>query len=338
MGADMLVKDLIAAIEMHADPAQAADWDQSGMQVAGSKDEINRLALTLDPQPESIRKALEWNADFILTHHPLSLTPQLPNKNNDLHRIYSLLLQSGVGLYSAHTSLDVQTMGPVGWLAQALGCTAIRPVQPIQEQARIWICMDCSLLSPSALDQIVTGSACLEWTISDTECCALTRESQAEQIVGILAENTDLELVRMVKTLSVQSQQGYGVLGRLPEPVSWTEMAQTLAGCLPCPAWTTTGSPPDSIQTLGYCPGSGMDFAAKAFAQGADIYLSGDLKYHQAQQIEPLGLTLDVGHFALEEQMMAAWAKALEHEFMDQDLKVVFIPGHNPMSLKTCLA
>jgi dinuclear metal center YbgI/SA1388 family protein len=332
----MLTKDLIATIELHADPAQAADWDQSGMQVAGSKDKINRLALTLDPHPESIRKALDWNADFILTHHPLSLTPQLPKKRDDLHLIYSLLLQSGAGLYSAHTSLDVQTMGPPGWLAQALGCTKIQPILPIQEQAKMWICMNCSLLPPSALDQIITNPACLEWTTLDTECCILTFETQAEQIVSILAENTDLEMVRTKKTLSIHSRQGYGVLGRLPEPLSWPEMAQTLAKNLPCAAWTKTGLPPDRIQILGYCPGSGMDFAAKAFAQGADIFLSGDLKYHQAQQIEPLGLTLDVGHFALEETMMAAWARTLEHEFADQDLEVTFIPGHNPMTMEIC--
>lgn len=310
------------------------------MQVAGGKEQIHRLAVTLDPRPEAVHKALDLNADFILAHHPLTLTPSLPSQRDDLQLIYSVLFQSKVGLYSAHTSLDVQTLGPVGWLARILQCTSLRPIQPIQEPNRLWICLNCSLLPPSALDQLIIHPACLEWTMSDTECCLLVPEAQAEAILQILAGNTTLERVRAVKALPVHIRQGYGIMAQLPEPMTWPELAQSLASHLPCAAWTRTGSAPDTIHTLAYCPGSGMDLAGKAFAQGADIYLSGDLKYHQAQEIEPLGLTLDVGHFSLEEQMMSTWAQVLGQEFADQklDVEVFFIPGHDPMIVETCPA
>ena len=332
----MHIKDLIQCIENHADPALAADWDPSGMQVAGTKDHIHRLALTLDPRPETVRKALDWNADFILSHHPLTLTPRLPKHNDDLHLIYTLLLQSGAGLYSAHTSLDVQTLGPAGWLARALRCSGIRPIHPIQEQARIWICMNCSLLPPAALDHLVTHPACLEWTTTDTECCLLVPEAQADNILRILADNTTMERVRAVKSLPVHIRQGFGVMAQLPEPLPWPEFSRALSSHLSCAAWTRTGTPPETIHTLAYCPGSGMDLASKAFAQGADIYISGDLKYHQAQDLESLGLTVDVGHFALEEQMMANWAHTLSREFTEQKLEVeiTFIPGHNPLHVE----
>ncbi|MDZ7761991.1 MAG: Nif3-like dinuclear metal center hexameric protein [Desulfovermiculus sp.] len=332
----MLITELIECIEKNVDPAMAADWDQSGIQVAGSKDRIHRLALTLDPRPESIRKALDWNADFVLSHHPLTLSPRLPKDRDELHKVYALLFQSGVGLYAAHTSLDVHIQGPAGWLARALRCTHIRPVHPIQPPARIWIALERSLVPPAAWDEIVNHPICLQWTISDTDCHLLVAESQVDTLLRQVSATTNLDRVRMSKTLPVRTQHGYGIMGQLPEPMTWSALSSVLSSHLSSSAWTLTGSPPDRIHTVAYCPGSGMELAVKAFAQGADIYISGDLKYHQAQEIEAWGLTLDVGHFSLEEKMMSTWAHALGEDLAQQEVEVTFIPGHNPLRTQAC--
>jgi len=332
----VLVKELIQRIEQTADPALAADWDQSGMQVAANKNDVHRLALTLDPRPENIRKALDWNADFILAHHPLTLSPQFPHKRDQLHTVYTLLFQSGAGLYAAHTSLDVQIQGPAGWLARALHCSHIRPVLPVHPPALIWISLHRSQLPPAPPDEIIHHPQCRKWTLSDTELHILVPESQVRSILHQVAEKTDLEQVRTSQTLFVRPQCGYGVIAELPEPMAGPALFSALASHLPHSAWTMTGSSPEQISTLAYCPGSGMDLAARAFALGADIYISGDLKYHQAQELEPLGLTLDVGHFSLEEKMMSTWAQSLGQDLAHNEVEVAFIPGHNPLRRKTC--
>lgn len=331
----MLIQELILCIEQSADPALAAEWDQSGMQVAGTKDQIHRLALTLDPRPDFIRQAVEWDADLILTHHPLTLSPRLPKQRDDLHSVYSLLFESGAALYAAHTSLDVQTQGPAGWLARSLSFTHIRPVHPIQPPAQVWICLNCSLLPPATLDQIMTHPSCLEWAAADEDCWVLVPETHVGSMLQILSATTALTRVRTMTTLPIQRQQGYGIIGQLPEPVTWPALADTLSSSLPRTTWSRIGKIPDLIHSVAYCPGSGMDLAAQAFAQGADIFISGDLKYHQAQEIESLGLTLDVGHFCLEEMMMSTWAQSLKQELAEQDVEVIFIPGRDPFVLET---
>lgn len=68
---------------------------------------------------------------------------------------------------------------------------------------------------------------------------------------------------------------------------------------------------------------------------GADIYISGDFKYHPALDLgwidtdapRPFAV-LDVGHFSLEEEMTKRFA-ALIAERAD-GLRVSFVPGHNP--------
>ena len=114
----MHIAEIISIIEQMAPLQGAASWDKSGLQVACRHTEVRRLAVALDPVPATIERALDEGADFILTHHPLS--PHLPNRLDNYHTVLSLLFRADAGLYAAHTSLDVQPDGPVGWLARHL--------------------------------------------------------------------------------------------------------------------------------------------------------------------------------------------------------------------------
>ncbi|MBS3780872.1 MAG: Nif3-like dinuclear metal center hexameric protein, partial [Desulfovermiculus sp.] len=215
-------------------------------------------------------------------------------------------------------------------------CSHIRPVHPVHPPALIWISLDRWQLPPSPPDEIIHHHQCIKWTLSDTELHFLVPESQVRSILRQVAEKTNLDHVRTSQTLFVRAQCGYGVMGELPEPMPCSALFSALASHLPQSAWTMTGSLPEQISTLAYCPGSGMDLGARAFALGADVFISGDLKFHQAQELEALGLTLDVGHFSLEEKMMSIWAQILEQDLAQAGVEVTFIPGHNPLRRKTC--
>lgn len=107
-------------IERIAPPQLAASWDKSGLQVASTRDDVHHVTLCLDPQPEVVELAVRNGADFILSHHPLSLAPRLPSRLDAYHSVLRHLFCANVALYAAHTSLDVNIQGPVGWLARAL--------------------------------------------------------------------------------------------------------------------------------------------------------------------------------------------------------------------------
>lgn len=127
----MLVKSVISAIEQIADPSWQAVWDKSGLQVASTRTEIGHICVCLDPLPASLEKALQSGADFILSHHPLSLKPELPNRDDNYYKALALLLRANVPLYAAHTSLDVNLAGPAGWLARVLELTDVMPLEQI---------------------------------------------------------------------------------------------------------------------------------------------------------------------------------------------------------------
>ena len=126
----MKIQELIARIEAIAPLSGAAAWDHSGVQVAGDVQDIRRLAVTIDPTPEAVASALDWGADCVLTHHPLSLEPRFPDTPGPYLDVLRLLVRAGAWLYTAHTSLDARPDGPAGWLPRALGLTGCAVLEP----------------------------------------------------------------------------------------------------------------------------------------------------------------------------------------------------------------
>lgn len=260
------VDEIIKTIEEVADPRYAASWDLSGLHVLGEKKEITKISVALDPTSYTIKKALELGSQFILTHHPTTLKPSLPNKDSEYTNILRLLFKSGAHLYCAHTSLDVNIDGPVSWLADVFELEDRIPIEPVSDQ--------------------------------------------------------EIPL------------KGFGIIGDLKKEISFANFLDILSCNLNKKFFITIGNEPQQVKRIAYCPGSGMSLAQKAFSLGAQVFISGDIKYHLAQEIEPFGCSIDVGHFILEELMMKNWAQMLKERFKDDGVEVYFIEGKEPINIK----
>lgn len=273
----MHTADIISRIERAADPRHAAAWDKSGVQIAGTAPSCVRLAVGLDPTPEFAAGALDWGAGFLLTHHPLSLAPRLPDRLDAYREVLRLVLAAGAWLYAAHTSLDVRPDGPVAWPAREFGLTGVTVLEatgPLPER-----------IDPA---RVPPGVAAL----------------------------------------------GYGLAGDLPEPLPFAVFRDRLARVTGRDVFTLAGTAPETIRRPAFCPGSGTGLADAARAARADILVTGDLKYHQAQEA-PLPI-LDVGHFCLEERMMRLFADFLAVELGPSGVEVRHFPGRDPLA--PCLA
>jgi putative NIF3 family GTP cyclohydrolase 1 type 2 len=77
------------------------------------------------------------------------------------------------------------------------------------------------------------------------------------------------------------------------------------------------------ISRIALCGGSGASLLREAARQGADLLITGDIKYHEAQEAESLGVTLiDAGHFATERLMIEGLSRQMENELAARKLAV----------------
>jgi len=128
---------------------------------------------------------------------------------------------------------------------------------------------------------------------------------------------------------------GFGQVGDLPAPLRWDDFARALAGKVRRDFWTLAGLRPESVSRVAVCPGSGSSLVPAARAAGAQVLVTGDLKYHQAldagHPATGLGV-VDVGHFALEEEMARLLAEILTAELVPAGVEVRFFPGRDPLA------
>lgn len=327
----MKALELISIIERTAIPAGAASWDKCGVQVAGRRTAVNSMAVALDPTLETVERALKLNIDFILTHHPLSMQPRYLDKVDDHFRTVAALIEHNVCLYSAHTTLDANPKGPVGWLADALHLQGRRLIEPTYRQPLDAFAFavpdnfDAALLQTwRALDGAYTAT--VQQNMVQITCTATAAPNLRSVIANDLGS---APMFICCPAPATESPLGFGCIGTLPEPMTFDGFCDSLAQVVDREFWITSGPVPGTVETVAYCTGSGSSLADAAFAMGADIFITGDVKYHSA--LDAVGCILDVGHFSLEEEMMRQFALQLGKELPDVD--IFFLPAQDPMRL-----
>lgn len=123
--------NVLLAVEELWPEALAEEWDAVGLVVGRPASEIRRIVFAVDPTLEVIEEALDWDADLLITHHPLLLkgvntVAATTSKGRAVHR----LIEGGCGLLTVHTNGDSAVGGVSDVLADALELENVNPLTP----------------------------------------------------------------------------------------------------------------------------------------------------------------------------------------------------------------
>lgn len=120
--------------------------------------------------------------------------------------------------------------------------------------------------------------------------------------------------------------ESMGRMGRLSAPLTLREFALRLKSALPVTHIRTVSAGDRLISRVALCGGSGAEFIGKAASMGADAYVTGDVRYHDAQHAVELGMhVIDAGHFGTEFPVVAALKKLLEQELAERGADVEIV-------------
>ena len=108
----MTIKELTHKLEQKYPLEKAESWDNSGLQVGRKNKAVRKVLLALDATDAVIDEAVQWQADLLLTHHPLMLDGIRKVQAESLtgHKIFSLISHD-ICHYAMHTNYDVVEMG-----------------------------------------------------------------------------------------------------------------------------------------------------------------------------------------------------------------------------------
>ena len=123
------LRDVVAALESLYPLDSAADWDRVGLVVGDLDQPVRRVLFALDPTLAVIGEAREWDADLLVTHHPLLLRGVHSVATSSAKGAsVTALVRAGVALWVGHTNADVADPGVSTVLADAVGLADQRPL------------------------------------------------------------------------------------------------------------------------------------------------------------------------------------------------------------------
>ena len=133
----------------------------------------------------------------------------------------------------------------------------------------------------------------------------------------VLANRLNLKNTEVLEF--VEEDQGIGKIGDLPKTMTLDEAITYIKTHLEMKhARLITSKPDKKVTKVAISGGSGASHMFEAKRKAADLYITGDISYHQAHDMLQLGLSaLDIGHYAEKH-----FSKALALELKDYGIDV----------------
>lgn len=331
------LQDLIGICQRLYPPLWAEEWDNPGLQVGDPQAHVHRVLVALDATADTLAEAQQRQCQLLFTHHPLLFKPlsRLVPQDPDGALVWNAVHNS-IAIFTAHTNLDRAPQGLNDALSAALN---LEQVQVLEAGASGQLVKLVVFVPQDYTDQVSdalfqggaghigaydqcsfrtqgTGTFCPGEGTQPFAGTVGQRQQEPEMRVETVVPKERLQ--RVLKKLqqahpyeevaydllpmeNPRPQVGLGRCGYLPEPMPLKELSQQVAQALHASSLRYVGEPQMAIKKVAVCGGSGMSLAKTAKQQGAQVLVTGDVKYHEAQAAQALGLAvIDAGHFATE--------------------------------------
>ena len=330
----MRVKDITAAIEAFAPLYLQESWDNSGMQVGDPESEVTGVLLCTDVREEIVDEALERGANMIISHHPLLFRglKKITGRSYQ-ERIVARAIKHDIAIYCAHTNMDSAVGGVNFKMAEKLGMTnaqVLDPQQGTQRKIIVFAPIEASAQVEKAMCDAGAGH------LGNYDNCSYTMNGTghyrplngAEPWAGEVGETHSEPEVRIevlvnkalcgrvvaamlkahpyeepafdiIDLENTDKYAGLGVIGDV-EPQDAQQFLEKVKQAFEVKSMRYSGNLNRKVSRIAMCGGAGAEFIGLAMAQGADLYITGDMKYHEFQGNEDRIILADIGHYESE--------------------------------------
>ena len=332
----MKIKEIVDALERFAPLPLQDSFDNAGLQVGLTEAAVTGALLCLDVTEDVIDEAIEKKCNVIVSHHPLLFNKlKQITGHTYIERCVMKAIQNHIVIYSAHTNMDNALNGVNFKMAEKLGLQEVEILEPKKDHL-----VKLVTYVPAAYADVVRkalfDAGC--GSIGNYDNCSFNVEGTGtfragegtHPFVGEKDENHKETEVRIETILPFNkegsavkallevhpyeepaydlfplknnwSQAGAGVIGNLPQTEDTKDFLLRVkdtfgVSCLRYNHYRGT-----SVRRIALCGGSGAFLLPLAIAQHADVFLTGEMKYHEFFGHEEEILIADMGHYESEQ-------------------------------------
>lgn len=127
----MKCSEICALLEQEYSSEYACEWDNVGLLAGRTDKEVKKILLALDATDETVRMAVEQEADMLITHHPMIFAPIRRVTDEDMvGRRLIRLIQKDISYYAMHTNYDTRGMADLAAAMLGLSeCTVLEEIK-----------------------------------------------------------------------------------------------------------------------------------------------------------------------------------------------------------------
>jgi dinuclear metal center YbgI/SA1388 family protein len=346
----MNVADLVRALEAIAPPALAADWDNVGLLVGDERSTVTRVMLAVDCTRSVLAEAVHERCEAIVSYHPSIFRP---TKRFTAGSLAYEAARAGIAIYSPHTALDAAAGGTNDLLADAVAMvepTPLRPLKAMESQVKLVTFVPHDHLESVSRAVFAAGAG----RIGDYSSCSFllrgtgtffgepgtqpvvgdagklqeTEEVRFETVVPLDRLETVVSALRLahpyeepafdlLRLAPVAGGLGYGRVG-LVQTAPTRMVIDRIKRALGLAHVLVVGPLERDVYRVAVCAGSGGDLLEDAVASGAQLFLTGELRHHDALRAVEAGLTVVCAlHSASERGVLVGLERRLAESLPD---------------------
>lgn len=338
--------------------------DPIGLAIGTLNKPISKVLVTLDVTHAVVDEAIEKGCELIIAHHPpIFLKLSNLRTDNPQGALYEKCLKNDIAVYAAHTNLDVAPGGVNDLLADALMLEQCQILEQTYEEKMMKLAVFVPVDDANKMREALANAGAGE--IGNYEACSYTLEGEgrfravegANPTVGQVGE-IHIEQERKIEVVFPQTiknkvlkamlnahsyeepaydlfqmdiltnEQGLGRIGKLAQPMTLRDFAEFVKTQLDVPCVRVVGPVEGLVQKVAVVGGDGNKYIRTAKFAGADVFVTGDIGFHMAQDAEVQGLSIvDPGHH-VEKVMIKGVAEKMTALCENKKFAVEFIQSN----------
>jgi len=332
----MILAEILRYLESVAPFSFQENYDNSGLLIGEKNEEVTGVLICLDVTEEVIDEAVEKGLNLIISHHPLIFSGVKRITGQDATgRMIMQAIRQRIAIVALHTNLDNLAYGVNEALSARLGIQNIRILKPLEGKLRklVTFCpvshaetVRTALFNAGAghignydsCSYNLSGTGTFRALEGANPFVGIPGEIHHESEIRIEVIFPDFKESGLISALldshpyeevaydiypltNKMMNAGAGMIGELNEPTEVLKYLEQVKSALSLGCIRHTAEEGRLIRKVAVCGGSGSFLITDAMAAGADIFLTGDIKYHDFF-IPGNGMVLaDIGHYESEQ-------------------------------------
>ena len=331
-----LIKEIIQKLETFAPPSLQESYDNSGLIVGNISEKVKGVLVSLDTTEAVVDEAIQKGCNLIISHHPIIFKGlKKITGANYIERVIISAIKNNIAIYAMHTNLDNVKHGVNKMIANRLGLQNTKVLSPKNDTLLKLIVFVPTNQAEAVRTSLFSAGA---GNIGNYSLCSFNSEGKGSYKanegakpfkgeVGKLHNEDEVKIEVVLPSylkdnvinamlnshpydevaydlISLKNQHeliGSGLIGELKKPVDELSFLKILKEKMKTDCIRHTDLLNKPIKTVALNGGSGSFLLAQAKAKKADLFITGDVKYHEFFDAENQLVIADIGHYESEQ-------------------------------------